>query len=123
MAADRHSPAAASLLAMEIEGNAILKWAGWRRRRWGGGGKRGRRRGKDIEDVKKTMASTLQHRALAFWKREARFLFVLFHFIYKRNTEQTGEICLIVACLVCKVKQVTCLNTDPTAKYSFRQTY
>lgn len=50
MAAERHSPAAASLLAVEIEGNAILKWAGWRMsRRKGGGG---------IEDVKKTMAST-----------------------------------------------------------------
>lgn len=65
MAAERHSPAAAALLSVEIEGNAILKWAGWRRRRR----KTGRGRGKDIEDVKKTMASTLQHSAFA-WKRE-----------------------------------------------------
>lgn len=47
MAADSHSPAAASLLAMEIEGNAILNWAGWRRRRrWGEGEKEGGEEGK-----------------------------------------------------------------------------
>lgn len=62
MAAECHSPTAAALLAVEIEGNAILKWAGWRR-------KEEEEEGENIEDVKKTMASTLQHRAFA-WVRE-----------------------------------------------------